>query len=99
MSSFLLLLLISGYVKGYMQSKIDQQTIRDKMQWFADAKLGIFIHAGIYAMDGIVESRSFHNKKISHADFTKQFGGFMLGECRIKLIAGVNHSYVTGGKE
>jgi alpha-L-fucosidase len=31
----------------------------DKMQWFKDAKLGIFIHWGIYAVDGIDESWSF----------------------------------------
>ena len=74
----LLLLLISGSLKGYSQSKIDPKTIREKMQWFADAKLGIFIHAGIYAVDGIDESWSFHNKKISHADYMKQLGGFTL---------------------
>ena len=43
------------------QSKIDPASIRDKMQWFADAKLGIFIHAGIYSVNGIDESWSFHN--------------------------------------
>ena len=32
------------------QSKIDAASIRPKMQWFADAKLGIFIHAGIYSV-------------------------------------------------
>ena len=47
-----------------------------KMQWFADAKLGIFIHWGIYAVNGIDESWSFHNRKISHSDYMKQLGGF-----------------------
>jgi len=60
------------------QSKIDPKEIKDKMQWFADAKLGIFIHTGIYAVDGIDESWSFHNKKISHADYMKQLKGFTL---------------------
>lgn len=46
------------------------------MQWFADAKLGIFIHWGIYAVKGIDESWSFHNRKISHADYMKQLDGF-----------------------
>jgi alpha-L-fucosidase len=58
------------------QSKIDPKTIQEKMEWFADAKLGIFINAGIYAVDGIDESWSFHNKKISHADYMKQLKGF-----------------------
>jgi len=60
------------------QSKIDAAAIKDKMQWFADAKLGIFIHAGIYAVNGIDESWSFHNKKISHAEYMKQLQGFTL---------------------
>lgn len=63
---------------GLGQKNIDPKEIRDKMQWFADAKLGIFIHAGIYAVDGIDESWSFHNKKISHADYMKQLKGFTL---------------------
>ncbi len=78
-AKFLLLSLFILASKGvYSQSKIDPKDIRDKMQWFADAKLGIFIHSGIYAVDGIDESWSFHNKKISHADYMKQLKGFTL---------------------
>ena len=29
--------------------------------WFPDAKLGIFVHYGIYAVDGVPESWSFYN--------------------------------------
>ena len=58
------------------QSKVNPDSIRDKMQWFADAKLGIFIHWGIYAVDGVDESWSFYNKKISHPDYMKQLDGF-----------------------
>jgi alpha-L-fucosidase len=47
-----------------------------RMQWFADAKLGIFIHWGIYAVDGIDESWSFFNGYISHDDYLKQLKGF-----------------------
>lgn len=60
------------------QNKIDPKTIAGKMQWFQDAKLGIFIHAGIYSVNGIDESWSFHNKKISYADYIKQLNGFTL---------------------
>ena len=60
------------------QSKIHPDSIKNKMQWFADAKLGIFIHAGIYAVNGIDESWSFHNKKIGYADYMKQLNGFTL---------------------
>ena len=74
----LLVFIFSGFLPGYAQPKIDQAVQKEKMQWFADAKLGIFIHAGIYAVDGIDESWSFHNKKISHADYMKQLNGFTL---------------------
>ena len=32
------------------QSKINADSIRSKMQWFADAKLGIFIHWGLFSV-------------------------------------------------
>jgi alpha-L-fucosidase len=60
----------------HAQQKINADSIRGKMQWFADAKLGIFIHWGMYSVNGIDESWSFHNKKISHADYMKQMAGF-----------------------
>lgn len=47
-----------------------------RLQWFADAKFGVFIHWGIYAVDGIDESWAFFNGKISHADYMKQLRGF-----------------------
>ncbi len=47
-----------------------------KMQWFADAKLGIFIHWGIYAVNGIDESWSFYNGYLSHTDYLAQSQGF-----------------------
>lgn len=62
--------------RSLAQTKTDPDSIRSKMQWFADAKLGIFIHWGIYAVNGIGESWSFHNRQISHADYMKQLKGF-----------------------
>jgi len=44
--------------------------------WFSDAKLGIFIHYGIYSVDGIDESWSFYNGKITHENYLKQLKGF-----------------------
>ena len=60
----------------HAQQKINPDFIRDKMQWFQDAKLGIFIHWGMYSVNGIGESWSFHNKEISHEDYLKQMKGF-----------------------
>ena len=48
----------------------------DRMQWFSDAKLGIFIHWGIYAVNGIDESWSFYNEMINYDDYMKQLDGF-----------------------
>ncbi|MCZ4224886.1 alpha-L-fucosidase [Pedobacter rhodius] len=54
-----------------------QQNPRDqKMQWFADAKLGIFIHWGIYSVNGISESWAFYNNYINHDAYMKQLDGF-----------------------
>ncbi len=44
--------------------------------WFPDAKLGIFIHYGIYAVKGIPESWSFWGGQISHPDYMAQLDGF-----------------------
>jgi alpha-L-fucosidase len=61
---------------GWAQQKINPESIRSKMKWFEDAKLGIFIHWGMYSVNGIGESWSFHNKEISYADYLKQMQGF-----------------------
>jgi alpha-L-fucosidase len=47
-----------------------------KLKWFTDAKLGIFLHYGIYAVNGIAESWSFHENQISYEDYMKQLDGF-----------------------
>ena len=54
------------------QQKINADSIRNKMLWFADAKLGIFIHWGMYSVNGVDESWSFDNKKISYEDYNNQ---------------------------
>tara|TARA_B100001146_G_C16195627_1_gene441506 strand:- start:525 stop:1871 length:1347 start_codon:yes stop_codon:yes gene_type:complete len=61
------------------RSAYGQDSIADKntkMQWFKDAKLGIFIHWGLYSVNGIDESWSFYNGYISHNDYVKQTKGF-----------------------
>ena len=61
---------------AFAQQKTDPDSIREKMGWFADAKLGIFIHWGMYSVNGVDESWSFYNKKISYSDYMKQMKGF-----------------------
>lgn len=48
----------------------------NKMGWFKDAKFGIFIHWGIYSVDGIDESWSFFNEYLSHDKYMEQLDGF-----------------------
>ncbi|MGE8528993.1 alpha-L-fucosidase [Chryseobacterium rhizosphaerae] len=47
-----------------------------KMEWFRNAKLGIFIHWGIYSVNGISESWSFFNNYINYENYMKQLNGF-----------------------
>jgi hypothetical protein len=39
-------------------------------------RLGIFIHWGIYAVDGTLESWAFHNNEVTYSDYMKQINGF-----------------------
>lgn len=48
----------------------------EKMEWFDDAKLGIFIHWGVYAVNGLSESWSFFNNYTSQDNYLKQLAGF-----------------------
>jgi alpha-L-fucosidase len=70
-----------------------------KMEWFGDAKLGIFIHWGIYAVKGIDESWSFFNEYLSHEDYMKQaaeFGAEQYDPAQwAKLIAGSGAQYAV----
>lgn len=43
-----------------------------RMQWFEDAKLGIFIHWGIYAAHGTTESWSFFNGQTTWPEYMSQ---------------------------
>lgn len=96
---FVLALLAS--IQLTAQQKTDVAAINQKMQWFADAKLGIFIHAGIYAVNGVDESWSFHNKKISYADYMKQLNGFTLKKydpaawADLIQLSGAGYSVIT----
>jgi alpha-L-fucosidase len=78
MRKLIILLLLLPFLDGYAQGNLKNPTeeYHERMQWFDDAKLGIFIHWGIYAVDGISESWSFYNGYISHEDYMKQLNGF-----------------------
>lgn len=71
---FLFFLFTSCLVGGQTAETHEQK--KQRLQWFKDAKLGIFIHWGIYAVNGINESWAFFNGYISHEDYMKQLDGF-----------------------
>lgn len=47
--------------------------------WFERAKLGIFVHWGVYAVQGVAESWSFFNGDIGYGDYMSQLAGFTAG--------------------
>jgi len=71
------IILIIAYLLFFPKANFCQDNSDSaKFQWFADAKLGIFIHWGIYSVNGIDESWSFYNGYISYEDYMQQLSGF-----------------------
>jgi len=79
----------------------DTDAKKQKMEWFANAKLGIFIHWGIYSVNGISESWSFFNNYINHDNYMKQLNGFTAANYHpeewVKLIkeSGAKYTVIT----
>ncbi|MCA0428006.1 MAG: alpha-L-fucosidase [Bacteroidetes bacterium] len=74
--SLFLLLLLAATFPFKLKSQVYQDSIPPKMEWFTDAKLGIFIHWGIYAVEGTSESWSFHNRRTTYPYYMGQMRGF-----------------------
>ncbi len=72
----LALILIGFIIQALAQEDKIPENKDDLMQWFSEARLGIFIHWGIYAVNGIDESWSFFNGYISYDDYMQQLDGF-----------------------
>ena len=72
-----------------------------RMQWFADAKLGIFIHWGIYSRGDWSESWAFHNGRVSMADYFAQEKDFTAAKydpaewVRIIKESGARYTVIT----
>lgn len=99
---FLCFLIFSlGKVSAQEANKEHTSEKIKKMEWFKDAKLGIFIHWGAYAVNGISESWSFFNNYLSHDNYMKQLNGFNASNYRphewVKLIkeSGAKYSVIT----
>lgn len=74
---FAALLAVSGPLLGQTPAtgQVDAQKEK-RMEWFKEAKLGIFIHWGIYAVNGVSESWSFFNNYLPYEECMKQAEGF-----------------------
>lgn len=69
----LLLCSMAHVVKAQSPSQSEsKEAYQKRMEWFDEAKLGIFIHWGIYAVDGVSESWSFYNNRISYDEYMEQ---------------------------
>ena len=44
----------------------------ERLEWFKNAKLGVFIHWGYYGVNGITASWSLYHKRINYEDYMKQ---------------------------
>jgi len=73
---FLVFFIILNIFSLILSAQDKEESYNRRMQWFSDAKLGIFIHWGIYAVNGIDESWSFYNEYISYPDYMKQLKEF-----------------------
>lgn len=61
-------------------SSESQEAYHKRMEWFDEAKLGIFIHWGIYAVDGVSESWSFYNNRVPYDRYMQQAERFTAGK-------------------
>ena len=70
-------------------------------EWFKKAKLGLFIHYGIYAVKGVAESWSFYNGQISYEEYMEQAEGFTASRLDMKdwaelaVTAGAKYAVFT----
>lgn len=72
-----LFLLLSLSTATQAKEKTTTQSDYEKrMEWFSQAKLGIFIHWGIYAVKGVSESWSFYNNYLPYDEYMQQKEGF-----------------------
>ena len=90
-----------GKLSAQQPGAKDTDAKKQKMEWFANAKLGIFIHWGIYSVNGISESWSFFNNYINHDNYMKQLNGFTAANYHpeewVKLIkeSGAKYTVIT----
>lgn len=103
----LIITLIALFLLGFglnAQTTPTEETAAQKekrMEWFSQAKLGIFIHWGIYAVNGVSESWSFFNNYLPYEEYMAQEKGFTASAYNpqewVKLIkeSGARYTVIT----
>jgi len=61
-------------------NKVSLPQEKGAAQWFKDAKLGIFIHWGIYSVNSTGASWPIFNKQLTYDEYIKQTEGFTASE-------------------
>lgn len=84
-----MLVLMAATIFSMAQGEETPQQKAERMQWFKDARLGIFIHWGIYSVKGIDESWSFFNEYIPYEGYMEQLNGFTASNYDPKAWAGL----------
>lgn len=96
---FFILLMIYSVIYSVHGQTTERAVNIPKMQWFSDAKLGIFIHWGIYSTGKTSESWEFHNRHISYEAYMAQKEKFTAinyhPEDWVKLIKNTGARYVV----
>ena len=68
--AFLGLLIAASPLRAQDTPQTETAEQKDKrMEWFSQAKLGIFIHWGIYSVRGVSESWSFFNNYLPYDEY------------------------------
>ncbi|MDU8886026.1 alpha-L-fucosidase [Yeosuana sp. MJ-SS3] len=75
-NKLIIVLLFCFFFNSVHYGQNQELSKEERLEWFQDAKLGIFIHWGIYAVNGIDESWSFYNGYITYPDYMEQLDGF-----------------------
>ncbi|QTE22215.1 alpha-L-fucosidase [Polaribacter cellanae] len=76
MKKKIIILFVCCFVSSLSIAQKKELSKEKRLEWFKDAKLGIFIHWGIYSVNGIDESWSFYNNYLSYSNYMKQLNGF-----------------------
>ncbi len=93
------LIVFSFFIFNQFCFSQEKYSKEERLEWFKNAKLGIFMHWGVYSVDGTVESWPLNNKQMSWEDYMSQAKGFTAAnydpEAWAKLFKKVGARYVV----